>query len=345
METQALLVTDDAMRLHEPGPGHPESPARLRAIHDELARRPVKGSSTVAPRPASRAVVERVHTPSHIDRVESARGRYAQLDPDTTLSAESVPAAFLAAGAAVEAVSAVVRGDARRAFALVRPPGHHAEADEAMGFCVFNNIAIAAAHAIAELGCERVLVVDWDVHHGNGTQHSFYDRRDVLVFNTHRYPFYPGTGALEQTGIGEGEGFTINAPLPPGLGDGDYAAIFEELLLPVAEAFRPDVVLVSAGFDPHAADPLGGMRVTEEGFAHLCGVVRDVADRHARGRLALVLEGGYDLGALARSVHACVEVLCGAAPPPAKAASDRVRTPLRGAVETHGRKWALRSRP
>jgi acetoin utilization deacetylase AcuC-like enzyme len=278
-----------------------------------------------------------------VSHVLSVSGQHAQLDPDTPVSPGSVPAALLSAGAALAAVEAAAAGG--QSFALVRPPGHHAEIDRAMGFCLFNNVAIAAAHARANLGCERVLVIDWDVHHGNGTQHAFYGRRDVLVFNTHRFPFYPGTGSLRELGEGEGEGFNVNVPLPEQMGDGDYAAVFDQLLVPIAERFRPDLVLVSAGFDAHRDDPLGGMGVSDEGFAVLCGKVREIAARHGSGGLAVVLEGGYDLDALGRSVHGCLEVMLGAAPPSLGRSGGSPSRAGKAAVEAaqsvHGARWSL----
>ena len=336
-----LLLCEDAMLAHDQGPRHPESPARLQAIVERLRARPVAGTRWQAPRPATRGQIERVHTAAYVDEVERVRGAWAQLDEDVTLSAGSVDASYLAAGAAIEAVTAVVRGAARNAFALVRPPGHHAEVDRAMGFCVFANVAIAAEHARRELGVERVLVIDWDVHHGNGTQHIFAGRDDVLVFNTHQSPHYPGTGEVHEQGVGAGLGFTVNAPLPAGLGDGDYAAVFARLLRPIAASFRPDLVLVSAGFDAHREDPLGEMQVTAEGFAGLCAVAREIAEDTAGGRLVLALEGGYDLQGLADSVHGCVEVLAGGSPgkpPPASLAGEAV---LRMLVAEHGRRWKL----
>jgi acetoin utilization deacetylase AcuC-like enzyme len=306
-----FVFFDDAMLEHDPGPWHPERPDRLEAIVQKLKGSPVAGVRWTAPRPAPREAIERVHAPEYVDLIEGLRGRSANLDPDTSVSPGSVTAAFLAAGAALDATAAVTSGAASSAAALVRPPGHHAEAGRAMGFCLFNNIAIAAAHARADPGCQRVLIVDWDVHHGNGTQHAFADRPDVLYFSTHRYPFYPGTGAADEVGTGEGAGFTVNVPLGWQCGDAEYAAIFDELLVPIADAYRPDLVLVSAGFDAHRADPLGGMAVTTEGFASLCRRVCAVAERHAGGRVVLLLEGGYDLEALAGSVHACIEVLAG----------------------------------
>jgi acetoin utilization deacetylase AcuC-like enzyme len=192
-----------------------------------------------------------------------------------------------------------------------------------MGFCVVNNVAIGAAHAIAELGCERVLIVDWDVHHGNGTQRAFFSRKDLLLFDTHQHPFYPGSGRPSELGMGVGEGFTANVAFSAGTGDGDYLSAFETILKPMARQFRPELVLVSAGFDAHRDDPLGGMEVTEAGFAALCSVVRGIADEFSQGRVVLVLEGGYDLHALAGSVHDCIEVLCGAEAPKIAAVSSR----------------------
>jgi acetoin utilization deacetylase AcuC-like enzyme len=319
MTGRTILLYCPAMLEHDPGRGHPERPLRLEAVVDRLRRSPRPGLEWAEPNPAPREAVERIHDPAYVRWVESFRGRSARLDVDTAVSPGSVEAAWRAAGAAVEAIDAVVSGSARRAFALVRPPGHHAERAAAMGFCLFNNVAVGASHAAARRGCRRVLIVDWDVHHGNGTQHSFETRPDVLYFSTHRYPFYPGTGALHETGAGEGEGFTVNVPLPAGSGDGEYEAIFRRVLAPVSDAFAPDLVLVSAGFDAHRDDPMGGMAMTASGFASLCGIVRGIADGHAGGRLVLVLEGGYDLEALAESCAACTGILCGD-PPPAPAA-------------------------
>ncbi|MEX2219376.1 MAG: histone deacetylase [Phycisphaerales bacterium] len=310
-----LLISDERMLGHDPGMGHPERAERLLAVLAALRREPVGGVRWAPARPVSREALHHIHRPAHVTNLLRLRGRSADLDPDTSLSPESIDAALLAAGAAVDAAEAVMSGAAGAAFALVRPPGHHAEPGRAMGFCLFNNIAVAAAGARARLGAERVLIVDWDVHHGNGTQAAFYGDPSVLLFSTHQYPFYPGTGAPGEVGEGEGRGYTVNVPMPAGCGDGDYAAVFGRVLAPIADEFRPDLVLVSAGFDAHRADPLGEMLVTEAGFAHLCGVVRGIAGRHAGGRLALVLEGGYDLEALPASVRACVDVLAGAGPP------------------------------
>jgi acetoin utilization deacetylase AcuC-like enzyme len=339
---ETLLFHHDAMIDHDPGRGHPERPDRLRAIAAELHARPVPGTRMVAPSPVATEAILRVHTPAYVQRVSAMRGKQASFDADTHTSPASVDAAFLAAGAAVEAVDAVLDGRARNAFALVRPPGHHAEPGRAMGFCLFNNVAIAAAHALARPVIERVLVIDWDVHHGNGTQAMFYDRRDALVFSAHQFPFYPGTGALHEHGEGEGEGYTINVPLAAGATDADYRRMLADVVGPAADRFAPDLVLVSAGFDAHRRDPLGGMALTEEGFADLCGTVKAIAEAHAGGRLVLVLEGGYDLEGLAQSVHVCVQVLAGAPAPGGPDTPSPVGDgALRRAVAHHRRYWPL----
>jgi acetoin utilization deacetylase AcuC-like enzyme len=310
MKRPTFLYTDERMLGHRPGAGHPESPARLESLLAEFARAPVPGVVEQHPRPATRAEMEGVHTPAYVGSLAALSGQSARLDPDTVVSPHSWEAASLAAGAAVQAVEAVWSGKAANAFVWARPPGHHAEQAEAMGFCLINNVAVAA-EAGRRLGAERVLILDWDVHHGNGTQHHFESRRDVLFMSSHQYPFYPGTGAPDEVGKGEGRGFTVNCGLPPGQTDADYGAVFEDLFLPIAEAWKPDLVLISAGFDPHEADPLAQMRVTERGFAAMCTGVRELAEAHAKGRLVLLLEGGYDLAALARSARACLEVLTG----------------------------------
>ncbi|HVR61509.1 MAG TPA: histone deacetylase [Polyangia bacterium] len=305
-----LITTDARMLQHDPGPGHPESPARLQALLRDLDRRPVVGTTVRAPRPATDAEIEAVHGAAYCAELRVLAGRPAALDPDTALSAGSIAAARLAAGASVEAVDDVWHGRAENAFALVRPPGHHAERSRAMGFCIYNNAAIAAESA-RRLGAERVMILDWDVHHGNGTQHIFQDRRDVLYASSHQYPFYPGTGAPDEIGSGAGAGFTVNCALPGGQGDADYGAIFHDVFLPAGRAFKPDIVIVSAGFDPHAADPLAEMRVTEHGFAAMCAAMNALARESCGGKLVLLLEGGYDLQALCDSVRACLDVLTG----------------------------------
>jgi acetoin utilization deacetylase AcuC-like enzyme len=308
--SKTLLLTDPLFQKHEPGYGHPESPARLQRILGVLSSTPVRGTEMTSPRSATDAELAAVHTPELLSYLGRLSGHEAQIDPDTQVSPDSVDAARLAAGASIQAVEEVMRGRARNAFALVRPPGHHAEPDRAMGFCLFNNVAIAA-EAGRRLGAERVLVLDWDVHHGNGTQAAFYGRRDVMYQSVHQFPYYPGTGAPTEVGVGEGEGYTLNVGLPGGNSDADYGMLFEELFLPVAQAYRPQLILVSAGFDPHQHDPIGGMDVTERGFAAMCASMQALADSVCDGRLVLLLEGGYSLEGLSQSVHACVEVLSG----------------------------------
>ncbi|HEX8437364.1 histone deacetylase [Archangium sp.] len=310
--TQTLLLTDPLFLRHDPGEEHPERPARLARILHLLETEPIHGTERRAPRPATEEELASVHTPRLRAYLQGLRGRHELVDPDTVTSPDSYDAAVLAAGASVQAVDEVLAGRSRNAFVLARPPGHHAEPDKAMGFCLFNNVAIAA-EAARRQGAERVLILDWDVHHGNGTQAAFWTRRDVLYMSAHQYPYYPQTGAPFEVGEGPGAGYTVNCGLPAGGKDADYGALFQDLFLPVAEAFRPDLVLVSAGFDAHHRDPLGGMELTERGFGAMCTAMKTLADSTCGGRLVLLLEGGYSLEGLSRSVHTCVEVLAGEA--------------------------------
>jgi len=305
------LFTDPRFLDHDAGLEHPESPDRLRAILAQLDQVPIANTERVTPREATREELLFAHDAQYLDQLAALAGRAVQLDPDTHLGPKSHQAALLAAGAAAQAAAEVMHGRASNAFCLVRPPGHHAEPHRGMGFCVFNNVAVAAGAALRE-GARKVAIVDWDVHHGNGTQERFWSRRDVLFLSAHQFPFYPGTGDAPEAGRGEGLGYTVNCALPEGQTDADYGAVFESLFLPVVSRFAPDVILVSAGFDPHRADPLGGMRLTERGFAAMCSAVKRLADAQCQGRLVLCLEGGYDLDALAHSVHGCVEILAGA---------------------------------
>jgi acetoin utilization deacetylase AcuC-like enzyme len=305
-----LVLTDPKFLDHDPGPGHVESPARLDAIMAELGRGPLAGVTIETPRAATTAEIEAVHSAAYRAKLAALDGHYADLDPDTALSPGSWEAATLAAGAAVGAVEAVMTGAADNAFALVRPPGHHARPDRAMGFCLLNNAAIAAESA-RRAGAERVLIVDWDVHHGNGTQEIFEARDDVLYMSVHQFPFYPGTGAAGEVGVGAGRGATVNCALPGGQTDADYGVVFHDLFLPVGRAFAPDLIIVSAGFDAHARDPLAAMRVSERGFAAMGSALAELATGACGGKLVLLLEGGYDLAALAASVRATLEVLTG----------------------------------
>ena len=266
----------------------------------------------LSPRPASMEELETVHTPEYISYVKSkAEKGGGWLDPDTVMCPRSYEAALHAAGGVLVAVEAVVSGDVDNAFALVRPPGHHAIHDRAMGFCIFNNVAIAAKFVLSKLSFSRVLIADFDVHHGNGTQHTFYADPRVLYFSTHEYPFYPGTGRMEETGRSEGKGTTVNFPMAAGWGDEEYSRAFNEVLVPVARRFRPELILVSAGFDSHWADPLAMMQVSVQGFAQMVTVLQKLADELCRGRLVVTLEGGYNLQVVASSIKTSFDVLLG----------------------------------
>lgn len=296
---------------------YPEHPGRLRAVLDLLEKEPIEGVRLLKGKPASRRQLARVHTTSYLDDIEALRGQNAWLDTDTTaVSKGSIEAAEVAAGTAIEAVRAVGEKKADSAFALVRPPGHHAEPVRARGFCLFNNVAVAATFAQAELNLRKVMIIDWDAHHGNGTQDIFWADPDTLFIDIHRAaPFYPGSGQLEEVGGGVGEGLTVNVPMPAGSGDGAYMKAFREIVAPAAEWFEPDLLLVSAGFDAHRLDL--ALNVSYEGFAAMTQFVQDLAARHCDGRLAFVLEGGYHTESLSRSVHSVLKVLAGqtVAPP------------------------------
>jgi acetoin utilization deacetylase AcuC-like enzyme len=273
----------------------------------------------IPPRPARREELQRVHTDRLIDAVAATAGKTYRFDPDTQAGPHTYAAALAAAGSVIDAVDRVLDGETDRAFCNVRPPGHHAERDRVMGFCYFNSVAAAAAHAVHR-GLERVLVVDWDVHHGNGTQEIFEDDPRVLYVSSHAFPFYPGTGALDEVGRGRGAGFTVNLPLPAGCGDAEYVVLYREVVLPVAHEFAPQIVLVSAGFDPYVDDPLAGMAVTERGFAQLMALCLEMAEGSAGGRTIVALEGGYDLDGLAKSAAATLGVLVGEPAPAIDAA-------------------------
>ncbi|MGM0631757.1 MAG: histone deacetylase family protein [Pseudomonadota bacterium] len=290
---------------------YPEHPGRLKAITEYLAENPIRGVHFSSGKRATYDQLARVHTASYLDHIFSLEGQHAWLDRDTTaVSPDSIKAATSAAGNAIAAVEAVVKGKTRSAFALVRPPGHHAEPVRARGFCLFNNVAVAAAHAQAKLGCERILIIDWDAHHGNGTQDIFWADSDVLFFDTHcAAPFYPGSGDLDEVGAGFGEGYTVNVPLPESSGDIAFERAFRDILVPAANRFQPDLVLVSAGFDPHRNDM--ALNLTYDGFAVLTSIVQAIADEHCGGKLAFVLEGGYNLTSLSRGVHSVLQVLAG----------------------------------
>lgn len=311
-----ILVISDRFADHVTPPGHPERVERAEVMQAVASAWQEHGGAVVAPRPATREELLRVHSAGHLATIDGTAGQAVALDPDTFTSPESRDVALLAAGAAIIAVETVLDPSSsvgRRAFALVRPPGHHAEQNRAMGFCLYNNVAAAAAHALA-CGVGRVVIVDYDVHHGNGSQWIFYDDPRVLYVSTHQYPFYPGTGAADEVGHGPGEGFTLNVPLEAGATDGDYEAVFSALVVPVLDQFAPALILVSAGFDAHERDPLARMRLSARGYASLTRHLCQVAGRHCNDRLVLVTEGGYDLRALGACLESTIAVAAGGDP-------------------------------
>jgi acetoin utilization deacetylase AcuC-like enzyme len=306
------LVTDARFERHDTGAGHPEKPERLERCREALTAAGIPDRCRIVDCVrADDAMLRRVHDADHIAHVAEfcASGQRLIDGADTAVSIESDEIARLAAGSVTALADAVARGELDRGFAAVRPPGHHAERDRAMGFCLYNNVAVAAEHVRQSDAVTRVLVVDWDVHHGNGTQHIFEENGEVFYFSLHQWPLYPGTGAREETGRGAGAGATLNCPLPPGAGDDAFLAALRDELVPAADRFRPDFVFISAGFDAHRDDPLAALEVTEGAFAEATRILIDLAERHADGRLVSVLEGGYDLDALSASMLAHLDVL------------------------------------
>jgi acetoin utilization deacetylase AcuC-like enzyme len=305
------IVKDKRYLEHDMGAYHVESPQRLAYIYRELDD--LKGLfEEIPPRQATREEITAVHDPKYVDRIAATAGYpEVHLDADTSTSARSYEVALLAAGGVLAAIDAVING-LTNAFALVRPPGHHAERDRAMGFCIFNNVAIGAHYALSKHKIERVLIIDWDLHHGNGTQHAFYADDRVLYFSTHQYPFYPGTGQYTEIGEGKGKGYTVNIPLSPGCGDAEYANLFRHILRPICLEYQPQLILVSAGFDIYHQDPLGGMAITEQGFARLADICMEMAQQVCAGRVVMTLEGGYNLEGQARSVREVVRRMAGA---------------------------------
>lgn len=313
MSKKTGIVEDLRYIRHGVGFTHPETPERLIAIYEMLDNPDMAWKFVqIDARHATREELMQVHRPSFIDFIAQTSGKSMTiLDSDTVATAETYDAARLAAGGLINAVDSVMSGEADNAFALVRPPGHHAHAASAAGFCIFNNIAVGARHAMARWGLERILIADWDLHHGNGTQEAFYEERRVLYFSTHQSPGYPGTGGFDEMGKGPGLGYTINVPLRSGADDAVYVRVFRELLVPVARSFRPELILVSAGFDPYVGDPLGEMKVTPEGFACLARLLLDLADEWCGGRLVMVLEGGYNVQGLTKCVRAVLLEMVG----------------------------------
>jgi acetoin utilization deacetylase AcuC-like enzyme len=323
---RTALIADCRYLDHFAGRLHPERPERVAAMIDMAERLHRPDLKLYSPRAASLAELALCHRADYVAAVEhTATLERTNFDPDTHTSPATFATATLAAGGVLTAVEAVLAGEAHNAFAIVRPPGHHALANRAMGFCFFNNVAIAAAALIANHGLKRVLILDWDVHHGNGTQELFYASRQVLYMSLHQYPFYPGSGLFEEVGAGAGAGFTVNVPLAASFGDDEYLRAFDDLLMPIARQFKPDFIMISAGFDCHYRDPLGGMRVTERGFLAMARRMKRLAAECCAGRLVAALEGGYDLKALADSGREVIEELGRADDEPIVAATDGVR--------------------
>jgi len=326
-----IVIASERFADHQPPPGHPERPERAEAMDVVAGRWKASGGEVIAPRPATDDELVRVHDPEHVHRVSQTAGKAVAFDQDTFTSSDTADVARLAAGAALLAVERVMHGSHAMALALVRPPGHHAERSRAMGFCFYNNIAAAAAHA-RTLGAQRVAIVDYDVHHGNGTQHMFESNPNVLYVSTHQFPFYPGTGAVDETGVGAGSGFTVNVPLEAGSVDEDYKTVFAEIALPVLRQFKPDLILVSAGFDAHERDPLANMRLTTEVFAAMTLDLRAVAAECCSERMVFVTEGGYDVRALSASLDGVVGALAAPLAP--------ARWPASGIQSSRGRRSA-----
>jgi acetoin utilization deacetylase AcuC-like enzyme len=309
MSKTAVVVDSDYLK-HQPGEFHPERPERIQVLLGLAGELDREKFRILPPKAATRRDIESCHGADYIALVEStSKANQYALDGDTITCRDSFATGLLAVGGFLRLLDAMAARESCNGFALVRPPGHHALRDQAMGFCLFNTIAIGAQHLKQVYGATRILIMDWDVHHGNGTQDAFYDDSSVLFISTHQFPYYPGTGALSEVGIDAGEGYTVNVPLPAGCGDAEYLRVFQDVVIPTVNKFEPQWILVSAGFDPHRRDPLGGMDVTEDGFGAMAQWLVELANQYAGGKIALLLEGGYDLLALRKSVAAVLESL------------------------------------
>jgi len=338
------IVKDMRYLAHDMGADHVESPRRLEAIYNMIEREIDFPLTLVEPRFATDEEIGYVHHPAYVQFIKQTAGRdRVYLDPDTSTSARSYETALLAAGGLLKAADLIMEGKIQNGFALVRPPGHHAESDHPKGFCIFNNVAIAAEYLVRKYGLKRILIADWDLHHGNGTQNAFYSRNDVLFFSTHQFPYYPGSGYWDEIGKEAGDGFTVNVPLSPGKTDEDYLFIYKNILGPIAAAYKPEFILVSAGFDIYAGDPLGGMLVTGEGFGALAAALLSMAGDQAQGRILFTLEGGYNLEGLADGVHEVLSQLAAKKTPPAIRAniSNRSEQEISPIIDIQKNYWPL----
>ncbi len=341
MQQRTIVVTDSQCLLHRNGQGHPERPERLEAILTMLSDYEHKEQLEYIPaRNAHHEELLRVHTAEHIQRInETARQSFTRLDPDTSTNAYSSSAAYKAAGAAVVATLQACAQPGISTFSLGRPPGHHAERDRAMGFCLFNNVAVAAATALSQ-GMQRVMILDWDLHHGNGTMHTFAKSPDVLFCSLHQSPLYPGSGKIDEIGTGAGAGYSLNVPLPGGCGDDIYVQVLLDAVLPLGLAYKPELILVSAGFDAHERDPIGGMQVTGAGFYHMTRIMTTLALETGAYGPVFVLEGGYDLTGLSEGVRACLLGVADGPDLPARPETDSAtRTTLSTAAKLLSPYW------
>jgi acetoin utilization deacetylase AcuC-like enzyme len=310
---RVTILRDPAFKKHLSSAGNPETPERLRGLDTMLEGHELRHQFDFVPvRAASEAELAWVHSQSHITSVADSQNRdRTHFDYDTSGCRDTYEAAAKAAGAAIAAVDAVNAHPNNPAYAMVRPPGHHAEHERAMGFCFFNNAAVAAEYALRVIGMSKVFIFDWDVHHGNGTMHSFYDQNRVLYSSIHQFPHYPGTGTAAELGDGDGAGYTVNLPLPPGADNVDYRYLFDHILLPMIREYSPDLIIISAGFDAHEADPLSAMQLTSAMYGDMAVLLREAALQECEGRLILVLEGGYDISALSNANSDTLKALCG----------------------------------
>lgn len=341
------VIFSEDFRKHDPGKGHPESAARVGAVSRAIEAPGLSSKlEVIAPKPAEKDHILLVHWERLYDEVVATRGKErTYLDSDTIASPSTADVAHLAVGAVLTGIDRVMEGTLENAFAFSRPPGHHAKPDKAMGFCFFNNVAVGASYALKRYQLRRVLILDFDVHHGNGTQKAFYTSPEVLYLSTHQSPHYPGTGAINETGKDEGEGFTLNVPMPAGMGDPEYLRIFRDILVPVGLQYRPELVLVSAGFDAHRDDPLGGMELTSPGYAAIANEILALARESCQGRVVFALEGGYNLQALEESITSVLGIMTGGKTETPAVSVTAAEDLLRELRAVHGEHWSsLRGR-